>query len=135
MAETGMKINIDDALRKLIKGNKLIKVGAETGVGRVMLQLKTDMIMQRPTAPIEEGYLRGSTSIFVQNKMLETPAVPNEKKDNQVTQHTISIEKTEIIGLIGINVPYAARHHEVPANFQEESAGNKYLESKFTWVT
>ena len=44
--------------------------------------------------------------------------------------NTISIKKTEIIGFIGINEPYAAKWHEIPANFTEESAGNKYLESK-----
>lgn len=117
-------------LRKMIKTNKKIMGLAEKGVGKAMLQLKSDMILQAPTAPLKEGYLRGSTSIFLQNRKIDTPDVAGEKKDKQVTSYKISIAKTEIVGVIGLNVPYAARWHEVPANFSEPSAGNKYLESK-----
>lgn len=132
MANTGLKVDISDAMKGLIKENRQIKKSAEVGVGRSMLQLKNDMIMQRPTAPLLEGFLRGSTSIFVQNKKQETPTVGDERSDYRVDHHTIAIKKTEIIGLIGVNVPYAARHHEVPATFSEPSAGNKYLESKMS---
>lgn len=132
MANTSMTIDIGKAMRNLVKTNKAIKQGAEVGVGRAMLQLKNDMVMQRPTAPIKEGFLRGSTSIFVQNKKLDTPMAPGEKTDKQVNQHSVRIKKTEIVGLIGVNVPYAARWHEVPAKFSEPSAGNKYLESKMS---
>lgn len=112
--------------------NIAIHKGAETGVGRAMLQLKSDMVMQRPTAPIKEGFLRGSTSIFVQNEKVDTPVDPGEKTDEQVDHYTMKIAKTEIVGVIGVNVPYAARWHEVPAQFTEPSAGNKYLESKMS---
>lgn len=135
MAKTEFSLNIDDVFLGLGKAKERVMGeggGAEKGVGRAMLQLRTDMIMQRPTAPIDEGFLRGSTSIFVQNKKVEVPKLADEKTENQVDQHYIKIANTEIVGLIGVNVPYAARHHEVPANFQEPSAGNKYLESKLS---
>lgn len=132
MANTGLRVDIDKAMRDLIKTNVQIKGSAKVGVARSMLQLKTDMIMQRPTAPIKEGFLRGSTSIFVMNKKIQAPPIGDEKTDQQVDHHSISIKKTEIVGLIGVNVPYAARWHEVPATFSEPSAGNKYLESKMS---
>lgn len=130
MGKTGLKIDIDETMQKLIKLNMFVKASAEVGVGRALSQLKTDMVMQRPTAPIKEGYLRGSISIFVQNKKHETPISPGEKKSGQAIQHTMILSKTQIKGIIGANMPYAARWHEVPAKFTEPSAGNKYLENK-----
>lgn len=130
MAKTEFKLDLGKALDNLTKIDKSIFANAEIGVGRAMLQLKTDMIMQRPTAPIKEGFLRGSTSIFVQNKPQEVPLGPGEKADKRVHSYSVSIKDTEIVGVIGINVPYAARWHEVPAHFSEPTAGNKYLESK-----
>lgn len=132
LAKTEFSIKLGRVLDNLSKIDKSLVTKAKEGVGRAMLQLKTDMIMQRPTAPIDEGFLRGSTSIFLQNKPLETPPVSGEKTEHKVTNYTIKIEKTQIIGIIGVNVPYAARHHEVPASFKEPSAGNKYLESKMS---
>ena len=120
--------------RHLVDGldslGKSIFNSAVKGVGAALLQLKADMILQQPTAPIDEGFLRGSTSIFVQNKEVEQPPEAKEKVQKRLHSHTESIDAGQIVGVIGVNVPYAARHHEVPAHFQEPSAGNKYLESK-----
>jgi hypothetical protein len=103
---------------------------AEIGIGRALLQLKTDTITQRPTAPIREGFLRGSASIHVQKRELPVPLGPGERSDKKVFGFQIPLQDKKIIGLIGFNVPYASRTHEVPMHFSDPEAGNKYLESK-----
>lgn len=123
-------LDIGSVLKRLNLADEKTRAGVEMGLGRAMLQLKNDMVMQRPTAPIDEGFLRGSTSIFVQNKHVDVPMAAGEKPDKQLLNYEIPIKKSEFVGIIGVNVPYAARWHEVPAHFQEPSAGNKYLESK-----
>jgi hypothetical protein len=105
------------------------------GVGRAMLQLKTDTMTQIPTVPIREGFLRGSASIHVQSQELPVPSTPKKSgglcpTTKKVQGYQIPLQSNKIIGLIGFNVPYAARMHEVPANFSDREAGNKYLESK-----
>lgn len=130
MPKTAMSLDFSEAFKGLDLSSKLAQEGAVTGVGRALLQLKTDMIMQKPTAPIKEGFLRGSTSIFVQGAELPVPLGPRERPDKRISGFTQTIPPGKIVGLIGVNVPYAARWHEVPAHFSEPSAGNKYLESK-----
>lgn len=130
MAKTTFTLDAGKAINKLLKLNNLAFEAAKKGVGRAMLQVKTDTIMQRPTAPLDEGFLRGSASIFVNNESVNQPPSPGEKTGKRVTSYSIRLKKFQIVGVIGFNVPYAARWHEVPANFKEPTAGNKYLEVK-----
>jgi len=130
LAKSGFNLNFDRAMGRLMKADAATIHKAEKGIGRALLQLKTDMIMQRPTAPIKEGFLRGSISIYVQKNEIPVPLQPRERSDMKAQGHSIQLKKHAIIGLIGINVPYAARMHEVPAHFSDPEAGNKYLESK-----
>lgn len=130
MAKAGFSLDFKRAMENLMAVDHSILAAAEKGVGRALLQVKTDMIMQRPTAPIKEGFLRGATSIHVQEEELNVPLGPREKADKKVQGYKVPVKKGKIIGIIGINVPYAARWHEVPAHFSDPEAGNKYLESK-----
>ncbi|HOY09612.1 MAG TPA: hypothetical protein PLB05_06000 [Candidatus Omnitrophota bacterium] len=130
MAKILLKVSTDKVRARLREFDELAMSGAEEGIGAALLQLKHDSIMERPTAPIDEGFLRGSASIFVQNKEVEQPEIPGEKTDFKLRTFSMSLEDSKIIGVLGFNVPYAARWHEVPANFQEPSAGNKYVETK-----
>ena len=130
MASSKFSLNVSNVLKGFVEVNTKSLTAAEVGVGRAMIQLKTDMIMQRPTAPIKEGWLRGATSVHVQSKELNTPLGPGEKPGKALHGKLGEVKPGKIIGLIGVNVPYAARWHEVPAKFTEPSAGNKYLEAK-----
>ena len=78
MAKSGMSLDFSMALPNLKDVSSAVLRAAERGIGRALLQLKTDMITQRPTAPIKEGFLRGSTSIHVQDKELPVPLGPGE---------------------------------------------------------
>jgi hypothetical protein len=76
--------------------------------GQVAAQVIADAINEPPTVPIDTGNLRSSGTFEV---------IPGA-----------SWRSVKIIA--GFNTPYAARVHEVPMNFQDPSAGNKYLEAK-----
>lgn len=125
-----MTIDFNEAFGNLATTNAKIMKALENGVGRALLQLKGDMCGQRPTAPIREGFLRGSTSVHVQSEEVPVPLGAGEKADKKVKGFKLPLAPGKITGLIGINVPYAARWHEVPAHFSDPEAGNKYLESK-----
>ncbi|MCX5657850.1 MAG: hypothetical protein NTZ48_06475, partial [Candidatus Omnitrophica bacterium] len=102
---------------------------AEKGMGRAGLQLQNDAVMQRPTVPIKEGTLRGSGSVFVQNKLVGISSFGKPGKAN--TEHSESIPRGAIVAVVGFNTPYAAKLHEgVDFKFSEPSSGPKYLESK-----
>lgn len=130
MGRSAFDVDISGALDGLAELNRGSSEAVNTGIGRALLQVKTDMITQRPTAPIKEGFLRGSTSIHVQGTEVSVPLGPRERSDKKVTGNPVPKQEGKVIGVIGVNVPYAARWHEVPAHFSEPSAGNKYLESK-----
>lgn len=125
-----MIIKADEAL----KGLKVLEArtvkGAVQGVGAAMLQLRSDVIMVAPTAPIKEGFLRGSISVHVEGEPIALPTGEGENAEHRVTGSIGGVEEGKITGVIGLNVPYASRTHEVPMTFSEPSAGNKYLESK-----
>jgi len=102
------------------------------GIGRAMLDMMNDCVMEVPTVPLKEGWLRGSASIFVQNKLLATgEGLPKAKSGKANTSHSESINIENYVGLIGFAVPYAAKMHEgIDFQFSEPSSGPKYLESK-----
>lgn len=101
----------------------------EKGIGVAMLQMLNDCVMEVPTVPIKEGWLRGSGSIFVQNKLVSVSKHGKKKYAN--TDFSEYIGNERLIGVIGFNTPYAAKMHEgIGYNFTDPSAGAKYLESK-----
>jgi len=132
LSNTEFKFDFSDFNKKFKKiAEQIIPQRAEKGMAKAGMQLLNDSIMQRPTVPIREGTLRGSGSVFVQNKLIgRTPSVKG--KGNPATDDSIAIGKNEIVARVGFNTPYAARVHEVPMKFSEPSAGNKYLESKMS---
>ena len=102
---------------------------AEDGLGRAMLQLLNDCVMEVPTVPLKEGWLRGSGSIFVQNKLMGISSFGKSGKAN--TEHIEGINFNQLVGVIGFNTPYASKMHEgVDFHFTDPSSGAKYLESK-----
>lgn len=121
--------DFDDKMRKLIGSVMPEKI--EKGIGVAMLDLLNDCIMEVPTVPLREGWLRGSGSIFVQNKFIRTSEGIGEGKPKFANKNYSSfMPKYVYEGVIGFNAPYAARTHEIPMKFVEPSSGNKYLESK-----
>jgi len=130
LASSRFTLDFSKIFPNMEHASEAVKAQAEIGIGRALLQIRTDMISQRPTAPIKEGFLRGSISIHVMKNEIPVPLGAGEKADKKVKGYSIPLKPGEIRGIIGINVPYAARWHEVPAHFSDPEAGNKYLESK-----
>jgi len=99
------------------------------GLARAMFNLMRDCVMQAPTVPIREGWLRGSASIFVQNKLAGVS--PYGKPGFAETNLAEAIVSGQYVGTIVFNTPYAAKMHEgIGFKFREPSAGPKYLEAK-----
>lgn len=126
----GIKFNTDDFDKKT---TKLLKQSfpenLERALGVAMLSLMNDCINEVPTVPLKEGWLRGSVSVFVNNKFSGNK--DNGKTDYMNKDHNGAIPKDSFVGVIGFNAPYAARLHEgIGFKFTEPSSGAKYLESK-----
>jgi hypothetical protein len=104
----------------------------EKGVGRAMLDLMNDCVMEVPTVPLKEGWLRGSASVFVQNKFItDSTNLPKAKTGKAIKSYVENIAANRFVGLIGFNTSYAAKVHEgVDMHFTEPSSGPKYLEIK-----
>lgn len=130
-----MDINFDasDFNKKFGKITKtVIPSLVEKGIGRAMLDLMNDCVMEVPTVPLKEGWLRGSASIFVQNKFVTTSeGSPMARAGKAIRDYVENITAGRFVGLIGFNTPYAAKMHEgIDFKFSEPSSGPKYLESK-----
>ena len=98
------------------------------GLGRAAMQLLRDTSLVEPTVPHEEGFLRGSGSAFVGRKLIGTSSAGRSRYETHSSGFDFAAGSLEAV--VGFNAPYAARHHEVPANFKEPGSGNKYLEAK-----
>jgi len=100
------------------------------GLARAMNNLMRDCVMQAPTVPIREGWLRGSASIFVQNKLA---GISSFGKPGYAATNLAEVVATgQYVGTIIFNTPYAARVHEGIGirHWTEPSSGPKYLEAK-----
>jgi len=111
---------------------RVIPERLEVGLGQAMLDLMNDCVMEVPTVPLKEGWLRGSASVFVQNKFLaDGSGLSMAKAGKAIRSYVENVTKGKFVGLIGFNTPYAAKMHEgVDFHFTEPSSGAKYLESK-----
>lgn len=100
-------------------------------------QVLNDAVMQVPSVPLDEGTLRGSGSVFVQNRLTET----SESLGSNGTpcrDHVEAIGRNEFVAVIGFNTPYAAYQHEgvradgshPVVNYSEPGSGPKFLEAK-----
>jgi hypothetical protein len=119
--------DFDSKFKKIVKD--AIPAAAEKGLGRAMLDLENDCVMEVPTVPLKEGFLRGSASMFVQNELVGI-AIHGKAKFAKASLG-MSIPGGKLVGVIGFNAPYAAKLHEgMDLSFTESSSGPKYLESK-----
>lgn len=122
--------DFDEKFKKIFK--KTVPELQEKGMGRAMIALLGDCVMEVPTVPVREGTLRGSGSIFVQNEFIKDSSdMPKAKAGKAVQNHNETIKPSSVVGVVGFNTPYAAKMHEgVDFKFTEPSSGAKYLESK-----
>ena len=121
----------DDRMREF---RRRIMTGYVKGMARALGQLLSDCTMEPPTTPKDTGTLRGSGSYFVNNKLIatteEASAGDPEANPTPATTDSVALDPNKVIGRAGFNTSYAKKVHEVPMNFQEPDAGNKYMEAK-----
>ena len=123
------KTDFDRKMKRLVA--QAIPAELEKGMGRAVSQLLNDSVMQAPTVPLKEGTLRGSGSVFVQNKLVQVSPF-HKSKGKPAREDARKIGQTETLGVVGFNTPYAARLHEGVGieHWSEPGSGKKYLETK-----
>jgi len=125
------KVDTKEFARRLkFYAEKQLPKLASEGLAKAAMALAHDALFESPTVPVDEGTLRGSMSVFVENKRIATGADFGFANGTPAGSSGARSASGKISALVGLNTPYAARHHEVPANFQEPGAGNKYLTAK-----
>ena len=104
----------------------------EKAMAKAGMQVLNDAVMETPTVPLDEGTLRGSGSVFVNNKLIGTSQKKSSGgRPNPAMQNVDLIPEGAVVTVVGFNVPYAARLHEHPEyNFREPGSGGKFLERK-----
>lgn len=125
------------ALEKLARD--AMPAAIERGLGQAGMQLMRDAAMELPTIPHKEGTLRGSGSVFVENRLIGTSEQmgPGGRPARDHSEPTPAGEKSAVVGF---NTPYAAYQHEgmradgthAVKQYSEESAGPKFLERKMS---
>ncbi len=118
-----------DLERELIRLLKTANPAAiKRGMGKAGLVLMNDCLRQVPTVPKDEGTLRGSGSVFVDNKLIKTSADMGNG-GTPATAMSDAVKQGVSVATVGFNTPYAARLHEHPEfEFKEPSAGGKFEE-------
>jgi len=125
------KVDASQLLRGLKLADAAVRAAVERGMGQAALQWMNDCVMEPPTVPIDTGTLRSSGSVFLQGVLLAAnPPQGPSPAPTPATDDDLRPAADQILARVGFNTPYAAKWHEVPANFREPSAGNKYLEAK-----
>ena len=119
-------------MRRLEK--EIMPEAVQFGLGQAALQLLNFTMTEEPTVPIDEGFLRGSASIFV-NKEVIHQGSGEHPQDFVIEDHDIEKKQHEQFSLVTFNTPYAARLELNPDfNFSQEGeaagAGGFYLGSK-----
>jgi len=119
----------DFAKKSKILLDKILPEVAEKAMATAGMQLLNDAVMEVPTVPIKEGFLRGSGSVHVQNKLVYVS--PYGKPGKAATTIDLPIKKGQITATAAFNTSYCARLHEsIGFHFSEPSSGPKFLESK-----
>lgn len=121
---------------KLHEAEGKMRKALEQGLGQAGMNLLRDTVMEEPTVPHDEGTLRGSGSVHVQNRLIHTTEAGGQGTPCRDHQEPIGAE--ELVAVVGFNTPYAAYQHEgvrmdgthQVQHYQEASAGPKFLERK-----
>ena len=110
-----------------------VMAAAKKGLARAGINVMNDAIQQVPKVPIDEGTLRGSGSVFVDNMLVATSEDLGQAAGTPAKSLGGSMAKrvNDLEAVIGFNTPYAKYLHEHPEfNFTEPGTGGKYLETK-----
>lgn len=122
---------IDD--REFVKAIKefksRLKEARKLAVATAGLQLLNDCIFLPPTCPIKTGYLRGSGSVTVNNRMYHSTKRLTGVGDPVVASG--AKEAKELIeSVVGFNTSYAAQTDRLPRRFREPTAGQFWFSGK-----
>lgn len=123
------KKDFDRKMERLVA--RTIPQELEKGMAKAGMQLLNDCTMQAPTTPLDEGTLRGSGSVFVENQLVGR-SPKTRGRGTPSLEHREKLKKDQTVVVVGFNTPYAGRVHEGVGikNWSEPSSGPKFLEAK-----
>ena len=140
MAKEGLFIDVkkfDQDMRRII--TKAAPELREKGMKLAGRQLYQDCYTQFPAVPYAPfgrkgaGSLRGSGSLFVNNKLVGfgDPTNPQSPTGKASKTNFEPRKKGETVAVVGFNAKYATRSHEIPhKRHMHPGTGYKFLESK-----
>lgn len=132
-----IEFDMDGFVESMMKMTDNMIKACERGAGKAASALLNDTMMEMPATPLEEGTLRGSGSVFVQNALTETaPNVGGTPTPATIGDETLTPDV--ITAVVGFNTDYAAYQHEgvradgthVVQNYTHSGTGKKFLEKK-----
>lgn len=107
-----IKLNIKNELTAgLQAAAKAMPKARDKGLKRAGLALWDDTVNISPKPPIDTGLLRGSGNLFVSGKKIDE-APPSVDRNRAADAGGEPTKPGEL--LFALNVPYAARQHELP---------------------
>ncbi|MDX9975327.1 MAG: minor capsid protein, partial [FCB group bacterium] len=114
---------------------KIMPEAARQGMAKAGMALLRDCIMDPDTVPLEEGTLRASGMVFVEDQLIGTSK--DLGADGPLTEIGVPRKNTVTV-TVGFNSPYAVYQHEgmrkdgsfVVENYSEPGSGPKFLENK-----
>lgn len=103
-------------------------VGLRKGLGLAWTELMKDIVAEIPTAPILTSALRGSITVFVNNRLITTPkyGIPLFRQQKSAEPKWGKGEEA----LLVVNAPYATIQHENFPTKSEPGAGMFYVLKK-----
>lgn len=106
-----IEFEMDDFVNWVLEMSDAMVKACERGAGMAGSALLSDTIMDFPQTPLDEGTLRGSGSVFVQNALTETaPNSGGTPTPASVGDETLTPDV--VTAVVGFNTPYAAYQHE-----------------------
>jgi hypothetical protein len=88
------------------KATKTVKEGVKNGLAIAGLRMLRDIVLEAPRPPLKTGFLRGSGSVFVEDKLTATSQTLGQQGGKPPTSNAQSKKETATVVL---DTPYAAR--------------------------
>ena len=128
LRSVGISVRVDKSEFNLKKGiwDQNFLRGLHLGVAAALKQFMGDIVKEMPTVPILTSALRGSITYFVDN-VLKGDSTAYGLPTFQERTSTDKMEGKGVLGVLGVNAPYATIQHEDFPHKSAPGAGRFYV--------
>ena len=133
MTTTGMTFDMKELEKNFGKFVGDIDKKAHEGMKEAGIAFMHDTLFKSPTIPKDEGELRGSMSLVVDDILKGSSATIGVVNKGGSIATFKNSKEGDITSSVALNKPYAAKLHDHPEyNFQEPGSGGNYLTAKLS---